>query len=145
MSEVDKIVVFKLGNEFYGVRISEIREIINKVEINKIPQMPSYMKGITNLRGKITIIYDLGESLGFGEREYQEKSKILISSESDTGFVVDDVAEIISIKLEEIDSVGSLQINNKLITGFVKANDRIISLVNFNSLIKNDEIDLITA
>ena len=47
MMDEDQIVIFQLGSEYYGVKIYNIREIINKVAINKIPQMPKSMKGIT--------------------------------------------------------------------------------------------------
>ena len=143
--EENQLVIFKLGTELFGAKISEIREIINMVEISKIPQMPRSMRGITNLRGKVTVIYDLGERFGLGERGYLERSKILIANDSEIGFIVDDVMEIISITNEDMDSVGCLPVDNKLISGFAKYEDKIITIMNFNTLKKNEQLDVVTA
>jgi purine-binding chemotaxis protein CheW len=145
MKEEGQLVVFALGSELYGVKISEVREIISEVEINKIPQMPRSMRGITNLRDKVTVIYDLGEKFGLGERENIEKSKILIADGSDIGFIVDDVKEIITITKDDIDSVGCLPIDNNLISGFAKSKENIITILNFDFLKKNEQNDVIVA
>lgn len=144
MNLVGQIVVFKLGNELFGVTISEIREIINKVKISKVPQMPKAMKGITNLRGKVTAIYDLGEKFGLGERGYLEKSKIIISNDGDIGFIVDDVKEIIDISSDNIESAGYLRYD-QLVAGFAKINDDIITIVNLNALKEQEIFNVITA
>ncbi len=144
MNLVGQYVVFKLGNELFGVTISEIREIINKVKISKVPQMPKAMKGITNLRGKVTAIYDLGEKFGLGERGYLDNSKVIIANDGEIGFIVDDVKEIIDVTTDNIESAGSLRFD-QLVAGFAKINDEIITIVNFNALKEQEIFKEITA
>jgi purine-binding chemotaxis protein CheW len=139
IKEKDQLVVFKVRSGVYGVSISEVKEIIKKVEVCKIPQMPSYMSGVVNLRGKITSIYDLGERFELGSKEYNEDAKILVMNDSNVGIIVDEVNEIIQISREDVDSGTCLtsDYNNRIIEGFVKSNDKVITLLNFKNIKEN--------
>jgi purine-binding chemotaxis protein CheW len=52
-SQKDKFLTFSLGKEFYGVEIRHVMEIIGIQPITEVPELPPYIKGIINLRGKI--------------------------------------------------------------------------------------------
>lgn len=133
--ESSQLVVFRVGSELYGISISKVQEIIKAVKTSKIPQMPDYMAGVTSLRGKITLIYDMGKRLGLGERNYGEDAKIIVTNSDSAGFIVDEVKEIVQISPEDIDGVEVIPsgVYSNLVDGFFKAKDNVISIINLNN------------
>jgi purine-binding chemotaxis protein CheW len=70
-----KYLIFSIGPEQYGIEIRYITEIISMQSITQVPDMPRYIKGITNLRGKIIPVMDARMRFGKELRIY-EKQKI---------------------------------------------------------------------
>ncbi|RLI71650.1 chemotaxis protein CheW, partial [Archaeoglobales archaeon] len=64
-----QVVVFKLGNERYGVETSQVKEIIRVEEITRIPNAPDFVEGVINLRGQITTIINLRKRFGMEPKE----------------------------------------------------------------------------
>lgn len=58
---VVQLIVFRLGDEDYGIRIEQVKEVTVTPEVVKMPKTPPFIKGITNLRGDIIAIVDLEE------------------------------------------------------------------------------------
>ncbi len=108
-------ISFKLDHLF-GVSIKDIREIINySDEVISAPGMPSYVKGLLNLRGKLITIIDTRALYLMGEaKEISEKSKILIfdCGEERFGLIVDSVESIITIDGDKKMKVPSLMVQN---------------------------------
>lgn len=127
-------VVFSLGKEEYGIEISFTQEIIRiPQQISKMPNMPSYIEGVTNLRDKVIPVIDLKKRFGFEQTERTNDSRLLILDLGNMllGTIVDDVSEVIRIddksieKLSfEISSIGS---NN--VKGIGKVGKRLILLL----------------
>ena len=67
-SSTQQIVVFKLGNEEYGLKIDQIKEVVITPAITKMPQTPSYMKGVANIRGNVIAILDLEEKFSLANQ-----------------------------------------------------------------------------
>ena len=99
-----QLVCFSLGNEQYGVDINRVQEINRIVEINSIPNTAHYVKGVINLRGRITPILELRTLLGLPEVEYDKQTRIIVldSGDSLTGLVVDNVTQVLRIRLSQI-------------------------------------------
>jgi purine-binding chemotaxis protein CheW len=96
--EDNKFLTFKLANEEYGVEILKVREIIGVMDITAVPQMPVYMKGVINLRGKVIPVIDLRLKFGFQELEHTEQTCIIVVDVGrEIGIIVDTVSEVLDI------------------------------------------------
>ena len=105
--QVGKYLLFKLGIEEYGIDIAQITAIEELQQITAIPDMPDFVKGVINLRGKVIPAVDLRLRFGLEEREYDDRTCIVIVSvDADSiGLIVDIVSEVHEIVHEDIDRI----------------------------------------
>src|SRR3954467_1394979 len=73
-----KYLTFALGNEEYGVPVLKVREIIKVMDITQVPQVPDYVLGVINLRGKVIPVIDLRRKFGFPAMEHTERTCIIV-------------------------------------------------------------------
>lgn len=138
-----KFLTFCLGTEFYGIEIKYVTEIIGLQPITEIPEMPEYIKGIINLRGKIIPLMDVRLRFRKPFREYNDRTCIVVIeiSEISIGLIVDSVSEVITIPDEEI--VAPPDVNkegNKYIKGIGKVGNDVKLLLDSNRLLTDLEI-----
>lgn len=102
-----QIVVFELDKEEYGVEISSVQEIVRIPEIMRIPDVPAYIVGIINLRGKVIMVVDLKKKLGLGESQKHEESRLIVLNIAGqiTGIMVDDVLEVLPLDERSIETL----------------------------------------
>lgn len=107
----NKFLSFVLGDECYALEIREVTEIIGIQTITPVPEMPSYVKGIINLRGKVIPVIDARLRFLLEARDYDARSCIVVIDSQDTtvGLVVDMVQEVLEIKPENIDPADHIQ------------------------------------
>lgn len=98
-SKRERYLTFYLGDEQYGIAIDRIKEIIAMMKITNVPKIPSYMKGIINLRGSIIPIIDTRLRFGMQAREADMHTAIIIIDveKVNIGFIVDRVEEVCAI------------------------------------------------
>ena len=142
-----QIVIFKLGEEEYGIDIMKVVEIVLHQAINRVPDAPSYIEGIVNLRGDIHPIYNLRKRFNMVEHEADESTKIIIikTIEMNIGFIVDYVSEILNIPEEEIEdapNIISSRPEDQYIQGIAKQDNRIIVLLDIDKLVSNREYEV---
>jgi purine-binding chemotaxis protein CheW len=105
-----KYLTFQLGNEEFAIQVLRVREIMGVQEITAVPQTPSYVKGVINLRGKVIPVVDLRLKFGLPEMEYTQRTCIIvveIHSEAGKhliGVIVDAVSEVINLQASEIEN-----------------------------------------
>ncbi len=93
-----KYLTFTLDGEHYGVGILKVREIMGLMEITHVPQMPDYVKGVINLRGKVIPVVDLRLKFGMTEAEYTDETCIIVVDVGSlVGIIVDTVEEVADI------------------------------------------------
>ncbi|MFA4823854.1 MAG: chemotaxis protein CheW [Methanoregula sp.] len=108
-----QVVEFLLGKEHYAVDLFDVREVVEYTSITKLPNTPSFMKGIIDLRGEITTIIDLKERLNILEKSDLpiENSRIIVLDEkitkAKTGILVDDVLAVSTFERTDIDSTSA--------------------------------------
>jgi purine-binding chemotaxis protein CheW len=95
----NKYLIFSIGEESYGIQIQYVIEIIGIEEITKVPDLPAYVKGIINLRGKVISVMDARLRFNKEEREYDDRTCIVVIDIDGISFglVVDSVKEVASI------------------------------------------------
>jgi len=73
-TQKDRFLTFQLGKESYGIEIRHVTEIIGIQPITEVPEMPEYIKGIINLRGKIIPVMDVRLRFKKEPREYNDRT-----------------------------------------------------------------------
>lgn len=126
-------VVFRLGQEEYGLEIMNVQEIIIPTQLTKLPNTPPYFVGVFNLRGHIIPLIDLKIRFSLESSEKNEESRIIvIRLDKPVGILVDSIHEVIMIGSQEIENSQQISagINKEFITGIAKKEERLIILVN---------------
>jgi purine-binding chemotaxis protein CheW len=140
-----QIVVFKLGNEEYGLHIDQIKEVVITPNITKMPQTPSYVKGVANIRGNVIAIFDLEERFNLTRTIQERGSKYTLVVESEDvkmGLLVTEVPNTVSVNASDLDeSVGIINDANaesNYIKGIIKAGNRLIILIDIFKVIDQE-------
>jgi purine-binding chemotaxis protein CheW len=147
-SELIQLVSFKLDNEEYGIEVLKVREIIRMIPITHMPNTPSYVEGIINLRGKIIPVVSMRKKFGLMEQENSNQTRIVVMDISGElmGFTVDSVSEVIRISGSEIQpppNVVSGGVDQECITGVINQTERLLVLLDLERLFSNEEKTLL--
>ncbi|RLI76574.1 chemotaxis protein CheW [Archaeoglobales archaeon] len=129
-----QIIVFELGNEKYGVDISQVKEIIRVSEITRIPNTPDFVEGVIDLRGQITTVINLRKKFGMEPKPMDANTRIIIIEHngSTIGMIVDTVSEVMHLLEEDIDKLPSVTTSNdasNILKGIAKTSNGLIILV----------------
>ncbi len=100
-----RYLTFELADEGYGLAICYVTEIIGIQRITCIPDMPNYMKGVLNLRGKVIPVIDVRLRFSLPERDYDDRTCIIVVDVTggSVGLVVDKVSEVVDIPQKDIE------------------------------------------
>jgi purine-binding chemotaxis protein CheW len=100
-----KFLVFKVGSEDYGIEIRYVTEIVGIQKINEVPDLPSSMKGVINLRGRVIPVMDIRQRFRLPAREYDERTCIIVVQVEDqvSGMIIDQVREVTEIPEKQIE------------------------------------------
>ena len=138
-----RFLTFKLGEEVFGLEIKYVTEIVGIQPITNIPEVPEYVKGIINLRGKIIPVIDVRIKFKKEPIEYDERTCIIVIDIDDmsVGLIVDNVSEVVTIKDEDIVPPPSYKtgFQNKYIKGVGKSKDGVKLVLDSNKLLSNEE------
>ncbi len=144
----NKYLIFSVGEESYGISIKYVIEIIGIEEITKVPDLPDYVKGILNLRGKIITVMDARLRFKKEEKGYDDRTCIIvINIESITfGLIVDSVKEVASIDESNIAPPPTINKQDDGSGGFIegigKVENDIWLFIDCIKLLTNSELDL---
>lgn len=141
-----KFLTFGLDREVYGIEIRVVTEIISLQEITEIPEVPNYIKGIINLRGKIIPVMDIRLRFKKAFRAYNERTCIIIVEVRDlaVGLIVDEVAEVIFIDDQHIVSKPDMRsVQNNYIKNIGKVDGKIKLILDSEKLIHADDKELL--
>jgi purine-binding chemotaxis protein CheW len=130
-----QVVIFKLKDEQFAVETSRVQTISEVMTITKVPNAPSYVKGLINLRGSVLSMLDLNLLLEIGEGNTKQESTLILKLEDElVGVSVDQVDEVLDIDEAIIESIGD---DNKkpYEKGVINFKDRIVTFVDIDKLI----------
>lgn len=149
LSKNNQLIVFRLGDEEFGLMIDQIKEVVITPPITKVPLSPSYIKGVANIRGNIIAIIDMEERFGFkkdeeGSRDKSNFTLVVESEDLKMGILSREVPNTLAVPTESIEqspNIISEQSSEKnYIKGIVKINNRLIILVDIYKIIAKDDI-----
>lgn len=141
----DKYVTFKSGNEYFGLKIEYVNEIIVYQEITQIPESEEYIKGLINLRGKIIPVIDVRLRFRQQPVEYTDRTCIIIINVKDiiAGLIVEKIAEVVEIAEDDILPPPTLgkedKSQNQYVYGIGKVGDAVKLLLDPEKLLKYDD------
>lgn len=141
---VIQLIVFRAGNEEFGVKIDAVREIIKMGDITPIPESPEFIKGIVNVRGEIVTTIDVKARFDLLTSAETEAKHIVVTKQGDNlfGLIVDEVIEVLRIMKKDIQSTPSLldKINEKYVGGIISRDNRLIILLNLDQVLSYEEL-----
>lgn len=137
----NEYMTFMVGTEAYGIKIEFVSEIINVQTITVVPEVPPYIKGIINLRGKILPVMDVRLRFNKEPVEYNDRTCIIVISINGTmvGLIVDTVREVMEILPEDIvDSEGgAAEMQNRYIKAVGKTDAGVVLLLDLDRLMSD--------
>lgn len=139
-TQKDKYLTFTVGSEDYGLEIRHVTEIIGIQKITDVPDMPDYVKGVINLRGKVIPVMDVRRRFSLPERAYDDRTCIVVVdvNQNAVGLVVDTVNEVSDIPLGQIEpppDMGDEYGRSMYIHGLGKIDDAVKILLNVDRLV----------
>lgn len=137
-----RYLTFVIGKEVYGIEIKYVTEIINMQKITEVPELPEYIKGIINLRGKIIPVMDVRLRFRKEAKEYNDRTCIIVVDIEDisVGLIVDSVSEVITITEDNIVPPPDTNtgFNNRYIKGIGKVGDEVKLLLDCGKLLTDE-------
>lgn len=141
----DKYLTFTLGEEVYGIDIRVVIEIIGIQRITKVPEVPEYVRGIINLRGKIIPVVDMRLRFRQQYREYTDRTCIVVVEINGVliGLIVDAVSEVLDIREENVVPPPELKASqNKYIRGIGKLESGVVMLLDWEKLFSEEDQEI---
>lgn len=142
----DMYLTFALGTEEYGIGIGGVTEIVGMRKIMGVPDVPVYIRGVINLRGKVIPLMDVRLRFGMAERAYDERTVIIVLDAADVpmGLIVDGVSEVLEIPPSHIDrpaQFGRGGVKNA-VCGLGRVGDRVAILLDADALVADADVAL---
>jgi purine-binding chemotaxis protein CheW len=122
-----KIVTFSLAKQMFGIDMKALVEIREWEAPTPLPSVPSFIKGVTNLRGTVVPVVGLAERLGWEPSKIHSRSCILVVNIGDkqAGFLVDEVADIVAVPTADIQPAPEVEsVEAGIIAGLVRVPQR---------------------
>ncbi len=143
VSRGGRYLTFLLGPESYGVDVLKVQEIIGVMPVTRVPQMPHYVRGVINLRGKILPVIDLRTRFGMEASEDTSRTCIVVaqvvmaSQRVTMGIVVDEVSEVLDISDEKIECSPAFgtDVKTQFISGMGVLAEKVVMLLDINRVL----------
>jgi len=139
-------LTFKVADEDYAVGIEYVTEIVGIQDFKKVPDVPDFIKGVINLRGKVIPIMDVRIRFGLPPQEYTERTCIIVLEVDGvpTGIVVDEVSDVLEIPPENISSPPGWRRGDEksVILGLGKLEDMVCTILDVGKFLFEKEVRL---
>lgn len=143
-----KYLTFQLDKEEFGIKVLKVREIMGIQEITAVPQTPSHVKGVINLRGKVVPVVDLRLKFGLAAAEYTQRTCIIVTQvqgESGPvliGIVVDGVSEVLNLTGQEIEDTPDFgeEAGVRYLLGMAKVKGKVKILLDIDQVLSTQEL-----
>ena len=143
--EQDQNLVFTVRSQEFGIQAVRVQEISRVLPTTKVPNAPSYIEGIMNLRGRLASVINFRKKLGFEPKEHDEDTRVIVV-ELDTfpvGIIVDSVEEVIKItdeKVQKLPESTTTTVSKDYMTGVGMLDNRMIILLDVDKVLTGAEL-----
>ena len=139
---------FALGDEVFAVNVLQVKEILDIINITRVPQMPDYMLGVINLRGSVVPVIDLRSKFGMAKREQNQESCIVVleidfdGERVVIGALTDAVREVFDLSADQIEPPPRLgmKLRSEFIRGMGKQGESFIIILDIDRIFSSDEL-----
>ncbi len=144
-TQANKYLCFRIGKESYGIGIKHLIEIIELQHMSVIPDLPDYVKGVINLRGKMIPIIDLRLRFKLEARGYDDRTCIVITEIDGVliGFIVDTVEEVIEIPESQVSPAPKFKgqgEHDQYISGLGKVGEAVKILLDIEKVVQDQAV-----
>lgn len=140
-----KVIIFQLNDEEYGIPVQQVRSIERVLHITRVPRTASFVKGVINLRGVVTPIIDLRTRFNLEASEYQDSTRIIIAASDDmeVGLIVDSANDVIDIPVDAIEPAPEVVgvVESEYINGVARVNKRLLILLNLDKVLNPEQLN----
>ncbi|HYC72804.1 MAG TPA: chemotaxis protein CheW [Opitutaceae bacterium] len=146
-----KYLTVVLENEAYGIAVLKVREIIRLQKITPVPQMPSFVKGVINLRGRVIPVVDLRVKFGL-KAEFAERTCIVVVQVKlaagqlvQMGLIVDSVEEVVNLPAEEVEPTPDFgtKVDTTYLLGMAKVKGQVKTLLDIDRVVAPETMQAI--
>lgn len=149
---------FVLDCQLFGIPVRVVREVNAHLDITPVPRAPDFVRGLVNLRGHVVTVVDLGVRLGFGRRQIDSESRLVVlktsrelanidykgleTSEEKIGLLVDRISEVVIPRAEDLQGPPSnlAADTRQFVAGVCKTDKQAITVLNAQQIL-NYEVD----
>ena len=143
-----KYLTVVLENEAYGIGVLKVREIIRMQKITPVPQMPAFVKGVINLRGRVIPVVDMRVKFGlkaeFAERTCIVVVQVKLPSEQTVqmGLIVASVEEVVTLQASEIEPTPEFgaRIDTAYLLGMAKVKGAVKTLLDIDRVVAPETV-----
>ncbi|MCP4446229.1 MAG: purine-binding chemotaxis protein CheW [Myxococcales bacterium] len=140
-----KHLTFNLGNEIYALPISCVTEIVGRQDITYIPDVPHYVRGVINLRGRVIPVIDVRLRFGQMEREYDSRTCTIVVDVGGVcvGLIVDSVKEVLNIEDHQIEEPPGIAVGagSGYMSGIGKLDGEVTIILEPSQVLGQDSFD----
>ena len=137
-------VTFLLNDDVYGIDVSYVQEVTGLVNITKVPNTKSFMKGVLDLRGTVIPLVDMRLRFGFAEKEYDKLTAVIIAqvNKKHVGMIVDAVSNVQNLSASDIQDTYhySAKVETDCVAGIARTESGITVLLDVQKILDPDEI-----
>jgi purine-binding chemotaxis protein CheW len=142
--ELLQLVSFHVGEEEFGLDILRVQEIIRIQPLTRVPNLPDYIDGVFNLRGKVIPVIGLRRRLGLDKQSADKQTRIVVVDvhNQTLGFIVDSVSEVLRIHSGTVEPTPRLgKAERDYISGVGKLDSRLLLMIDLEQLMSGTEFD----
>ena len=143
-AQKDKFLTFKIADEEFAIPIEHVIEIVGIQKITEVPDMPDFVKGVINLRGKVIPVMDVRLRFHLPSVAYDDRTCVVVVSVGNVtiGLVVDTVSEVVSIPESNISPPPrfSSATSGRYVSGMGKIGDAVKIIIDAEKLLRDDEL-----
>lgn len=153
ITETALYLTFKLGDEFFALNVSQVREVLDLTLITKVPQAPEFMRGVINVRGSVVPVVDMRVKFGLPGTDDTLDTRIIVmellldGEMSTLGALADSVHEVVEMEPEQIEAPPKIGMRWKteFIRGIGKRKDDFVIILDIDRVFSVDELALVDA
>lgn len=142
--EMRQLISFTVGAEEFGLELLRVKEVIRMRQIIWLPNAPAFVKGIINLRGDVIPIIDLHGKFGLEAGAETASTRVIVVEVKGqpVGMVVDAASEVVRVAADQVAPPPPLvrMGEKEFVTGVAKLEERLIILVDVDSIFSTDEV-----
>lgn len=142
-TQKDLYLTFQIAQEDFGIDIGDVIEIIGIQKITEVPDLPSYIRGVINLRGKVIAVMDVRLRFNMEPRPYDDRTCVIVVTVDNltVGLLVDRVNEVVEIAENFIEAAPPTQSNDQYIKGLGKIGNEVKILLDVPNLLKDYHVE----